>query len=443
MQWRIGQRWRDDSTLISRAQNGDEQAFADVVRRYHTYVYAIVIGIMKDSDDAEEVVQDVFVNAYRGLSLLGDVAKFKNWLAEIARNCARDRLRGQRVDIVSINEVSEHTFQAPDSLDAQLIRDEQTALIRSAMESLSAKDKEIVKGYYLDGASYDELIRTHGLSYKAISVRLSRAKRKLVKRLRHLLTGVCVTPSMTFKQIGAGGLTVMKIGTVSKITVGAAAIIGLGLIGTLHFISSKEDSSPTVEIITSISAPRSDFTRKGTVTAPQPENKPQISAEEMQRIENFFAQLEEVESQNLNVEIDKEDSPPESVNDGFLETSETEVVSETQGKRYFGLTLSEIEAQIPVLEEEIRTNLTQAVELYTDLISTDGTRPIPPNLGAWRDETWAEVKRLFNETANEKIPRYVSYLRIVGEDNPLREGGWLSELMDPLPMGVSYEGSSP
>ena len=433
----------DDTTIISRAQNGDEQAFADVVRRYHTFVYAIVIGIMKDSHDAEEVVQDVFVNAYRGFPQLENAARFKSWLAEIARNCVRDRLRGQRVDIVSINEVSEHTLQAPGSLDAQLIRDEQRALIRSAMASLSAKDKEIVKGYYLDGASYDELIRSHGLSYQAISVRLSRAKRKLDKRLRHLLTGVFVSPSMIFKQIGAGGLTVMKIGTVPKITIGAAAIIGIAFIGTHHFISPKEDSPPSVEIITSTSTPPTDFARKRLVTPPRPANKPQITAEEMQQIEGFFAQLEEADALNLNVEIDKDDSPSESVNSGFLGTSETEVVSETQEIRFFGLTLSEIEAQIPVLEEEIRTNLTQAVELYTDLRSTDGTRPIPPKLGAWRDETWAEVKRLFEEAAYQKIPRYVSYLRIVGEDNPLREGGWLSELMDPLPMGVSYEGSSP
>ena len=303
----------DDTALISRAKNGDEQAFADVVRGYHAFVYAIVIGIMKDSDDAEEVVQDVFVNAYRGLPQLENASKFKGWLAEIARNCARDRLRGQRVDIVSINEVSEHSFQAPGSPDAQLIRDEQRALIRSVMESLSAKDKEIVKGYYLDGASYDELIRTHGLSYKAISVRLSRAKRKLAKRLRHLLTGVCVTPSMTFKQIGTGGLTVMKIGTVPKITVGTAAIIGIAFIGIHQFISSKEDSSPTVEIVTSTpseathSVARTNTNRR-TVTAPRRAKKPQITAAEMEQIENFFAQLDEAGTQQ---------------NAGFAEVAET------------------------------------------------------------------------------------------------------------------------
>ena len=438
----------DDTTLISRAQNGDEQAFSDLVRRYHAFVYAIVLGIMKNSHDAEEVVQDVFVNAYRGLLQLEDAVKFKSWLAEIARNCARDRLRGQRVDTVSINEVSEHTLQSPDALAEQLIRAEQRALIHNAVESLSQKDKEIVQGYYLDGASYDELIRTHKLSYKAISVRLSRAKRKLSKRLRHLLAGVFVSPSITLKQICTGGLTVMKVGTVTKVTVGAAAIIGVAFIGVHHFISSMEDSSPSVEIVASTpshsinSVPRTDATRRA-VAFRRSADSPQISTEEMEQIENFFNQLEEADAQDLNVELAEVASPPETANSGSSETPETEVVSEPQEERIFGLTLSEIEAQIPVLEDEIRTNLTKAVELYTDLRSTDGFRPITREIAEWRDETWAEVKRLFQEVAYNKIPHYVSYLRVAGGENPLREGGWLSELMQPLPMQVSYDGTSP
>ena len=441
----------DDTTLISRARNGDEQAFTDLVGRYHAFVYAIVIGIMKNSHDAEEVAQDVFVNAYRGLPQLKDTAKFKGWLAEIARNCARDWLRKQRVNNIPIDEVDEHTLQTPDSLDAGLIRDEQRAIIRGALESLSEKDREIVQGYYLDGASYDELTRAHGLSYKAISFRLSRAKRKLSKRLRHLLTGVFVSPATTLKQICSGGLTVMKVGTVPKITVSAAAIIGLGVIGTHHFILSKEDSSPSVEIVTSTpsgglhSVARTDSTHKRAVAAPQRANEPQISAAEMAQIERFFAQLEEIDAQDL--EKTEEAFLSEVENEETLDTTETEVVSEPQEERFFGLTLSEIEAQIPVLEEEIRTNLTQAVELYADLVSTDGMAKDSPEIAEeiteWRHETWAEVKRLFEKTAHQKIPRYVSYLRITGGNNPLLEGGWLSELMEPLPMRVSYGGTSP
>ena len=122
--------------------------------------------------DVEEVVQDAFINAYRGLPQLKDTASFSGWLAEIARNCARDRLRKQRLETVPIDEVGAHTLETSDSADAHLIRDEQIELIRRAMKTLSQKDREIARAYYLDGASYDELIRTHGLSYKAISFRL-------------------------------------------------------------------------------------------------------------------------------------------------------------------------------------------------------------------------------------------------------------------------------
>ena len=234
----------NENALISRAQSGDEGAFTELMRAHYAFVYAIVIGIVNNPNDAEEVVQDTYLNAYRGLPQLEDTKRFKGWLARIARNRALNWLREQRIDTVSIDEVSEDILQSTDSLDEQLIRREERELIRRAMETLSEKDREIARSYYLDGASYDELIRAHGLSYKAISFRLSRAKQKLAKRLGHLLTGVFVSPITTLKQIYSGGFTVMKVGTVPKITAGAVVIIVLAFIGTRQFISSKEDSCP-------------------------------------------------------------------------------------------------------------------------------------------------------------------------------------------------------
>ncbi len=206
----------NDKVLISRAQSGDEGAFADLMREYYAFVYAIVIEIVNNPHDAEEVVQDTFLNAYRGLTRYEEQTKFRSWLATIARNRALNWLRGQRMDTVSINEVEERALQIPNTLDDQLIRDEQRELIHRAMDTLSQKDREIAHSYYLDGASYDELIRTHGLSYKAIAFRLSRAKRRLTKRLQYLLTGLSVPPATTLKQIYSGGFTAMKIGTVAN-----------------------------------------------------------------------------------------------------------------------------------------------------------------------------------------------------------------------------------
>ncbi len=298
-----------DDVLISRAQAGDEQAFTDLVKSYHTFVDAIVSGVLDDLGDVEEVVQDAFINAYHGLPQLKDTASFNGWFAEIARNCARDRLRKHRLETVPIDEVGAHTLETSDSADAHLIRDEQIELIRRAMETLSQKDREIARAYYLDGASYNELIRTHGLSYKAISFRLSRAKRTLRKRLRHLLSGVFVPTATTLKKISSGGLTAMKIGTAPKITVGVIVIIALVFIGLRQLLSPEGDSSPSTEVTASTAkkpellVPENDTTRRNVVTAPSRADEQQYSAEEMDQIEDFFAQLEADDAQSNTAEL--------------------------------------------------------------------------------------------------------------------------------------------
>ena len=297
----------NSNELISRAQSGDEQAFADLIQAYYPFVYAIVIGIVSNPLDAEEVVQDTFVNAYRGLARYKEMGKFKSWLAKIARNCAHNRLRKQQIDTVPIDEVNEQISGTEDLPDEQLIRSEQRELIHRAMETLSPKDREIARSYYLDGASYDELIQTHGLSYKAISFRLSRAKRRLAKRLEHLLTGIFVSPATTLKQIYSGGLTVMKIGTAPKITVAAIAIVGLifiGFIGARQLLSSKDNRSTSVEAVaptadtTAQSVAQTGATRQDVPTTPSPEKERPISEKERQQINNFFSQLEESDVQS-------------------------------------------------------------------------------------------------------------------------------------------------
>ena len=293
----------EDDVLISRAQSGDEQAYVDLMRAYHAYVFAIVIGIVDNAHDAEDVVQDAFINAYRGLSQLEDTTKFKSWLAEIARNCARNSMRKRRVDTVPIDEVSADTLRTSESPIAQLIHDEQINLIRRAMETLPEKDREIACGYYLDGASYEELTRTHGLSYKSISFRLSRAKRTLSKRLQYFLAGTFVPPITTLKKISSGGFATMKIGTTPKVAVGIVAIIALAFFGSRQLLSPEKDSLPSVGVTASTpdksaqTTAEIDAIRKNVAGTSLREDKRQISAYEMEQIEGFFAQMDEIDTQ--------------------------------------------------------------------------------------------------------------------------------------------------
>ena len=129
----------NNNTLIYRAQIGDEGAFADLMREYYPFVYTVVIRIVDNPHDVEEVVQDTFLSAYRGLAQLEDSAKFKSWLAEIARNCARQWLRKQRGETISLDEVGEGVLQTEGSPDEQLARQEQRELICRTMEMLPQK----------------------------------------------------------------------------------------------------------------------------------------------------------------------------------------------------------------------------------------------------------------------------------------------------------------
>ena len=308
-----------ENTLIHRAQDGDEGAFAALMRSYHAFVCAIVVGIVHNSHDAEEVVQDTFLSAYRGLEQLEDSAKFKSWLAEIARNRARNWLRKQRGDTISIDEVGEHLLQTEDSPHERLARQEQRELIRRIMETLPQKDREIARAFYLEGASYNELTSTHGLSDKAISFRLSRAKRQLSKRLQYLLTGIFLPPGLTLKKIYSGGLTAMKIGTVPKITVGVAALIALIFIG---YIGIREMNAPTVEERVYLSpweegtsrpqnsyedlVAQIDSTQDTESTDTQPHIASAESTEETELIDDLFVELDETDAAQFATEVEFE-----------------------------------------------------------------------------------------------------------------------------------------
>ena len=293
----------NDNTLIYRAQAGDEGAFTDLMREYYPFVYTIVIRIVDNPHDVEEVVQDTFLSAYRGLTQLENAAKFKSWLAEIARNCARQWIRKRRINTVSLDEVGEGVLQTQDSPDEQLARLEQRELIRRTMETLPQKDREIARAFYLEGASYDELTSTHGLSDKAISFRLFRAKQQLSKRLRYLLTGVFVTPGLTLKKLYTRGLTAMKVGTTPKMTVGGIGLVALIFIG---FIGLRQINAPIVEERVYLSPweegtarPQNNAERLPAATIQNTErwnNLPQIAAMEStagtEPIDDFFGEPE-------------------------------------------------------------------------------------------------------------------------------------------------------
>ena len=402
-----------ENTLIYRAQAGDEGAFTDLMRTYHAYVYAIVIGIMDNSHDAEEVVQDAFLNAYQGLRQLEDTTKFKSWLAEITRNCARQWLRKQRGETVSLDEVSEEMLQTEGSPDERVVQQEQRELIRRTMETLPQKDRDIARAFYLEGASYDELTNAHGLSYNAIALRLFRVKRQLSKRLRYLLTGIFVSPGLTLKKIYSGGLTIMKVGTVPKITVGAAALIAVIFIG---FVGVREIRAPQVEERVYLS-PWEDGTARprnsseglaaqtnSTQDTEVRDNPPQIasaaSAAGMESTDDFLGQPEETDTAQFAIEGESEPDIEQSL------TTDTSTLLDDNGQ-----------SAEDVMNEFVEALRNADFEAIRQLLTADMRRGLPDDseIPIEIREVRHEVDGVVQATAEEEIrqlePEMVEFFR--------------------------------
>ncbi len=396
-----------ENTLIYRAQTGDEAAFADLMREYYAYVYAIVGKIVDNAHDAEEVVQDAFFNAYQGLGQLEDATRFKSWLAEITRNCARQWLRKQRNETVSLDEVNEQTLQTEDSPDEQLTRLEQRELIRRTIETLPQKDRELVRAFYLEGATYDELTNAHGLSYNAVASRLSRAKRQLSKRLQYLLTGIFVSPTMTLKKIYSGGLTAMKVGMAPKITVGVAALIALIFIGFVGirqmrapiveervYLSPWEDGTPRPRNSSKELTAQTNFTQDTESRDNPSQIAPVASAEGTEPVDNSLDQSEEADIAQFMLEAEFEPDSAQSVTTG------TSILLDDEGR-------SAEDVMNAYLEAYKNLNFKAALPLVTGAVREDIESSIPAleNARAEVAEAGPEAKQFTEEILSRTIGR--------------------------------------
>ena len=223
----------------------------------------------------------------------------------------------------------------------------------------------------------------------------------------------------------------------SKLFWGGVLLCGVVILLSIliHNANQPQETIKIYKTVTPERSVKSQPSAKLKAQADEDANEPEIVSDSVDSdAPTDFGNFTPVDTQFSEVEVQTEEST-------LSADVETETGTAPEEERFFGLTLAEIEAKIPVLEEEIHTNLTKAVELYADLTSTDGMGKKSPEIAAWRDETWAEIKRLFHEASRQKIPRYVSYLKVTGGDNPLLPGGWISELTEPLPMQVTYNGT--
>ncbi len=163
-----------DEELVRRAGYGDRGAFGELYKRYALMVHAILIARVPPSD-AEDLVQDVFMQAMRNLSLLRMPGAFRGWLGSIARNRAMDFHRGARPDC----ELAPASAAGPATQDAH--HDALVAL--DAIRKLPEAYRETLIMRLVEGMTGPEIAERTGMRHDSVRVNLTRGMKMLRERL--------------------------------------------------------------------------------------------------------------------------------------------------------------------------------------------------------------------------------------------------------------------
>jgi RNA polymerase sigma-70 factor, ECF subfamily len=190
-----------DGSLVRRfIDDGDEDAFAEITTRYREKMYAVAFALLKNHADAEEIAQDTFIRAHRGLANFRGDSALSTWLHRIALNLSRNRywyfFRRRRHATRSfdcpLSDENSATFASlvasptPTPLE-EATTSEFSTLIAECMDRLGPGHRDILTRRNVLNCTYDEIAQAFGISIGTVKSRIARAR----VNLRILLARAC------------------------------------------------------------------------------------------------------------------------------------------------------------------------------------------------------------------------------------------------------------
>ncbi|MDF2692809.1 MAG: ECF-family polymerase sigma factor [Labilithrix sp.] len=185
----------EDRGLIARAQQGDVAAFRQLVERHQRRAFAIALSLVRDENDARELVQDAFLRVYKGLNNFQGGSSFFTWLYRIITNLSIDLIRKPGRQLADIDE---SRFESDESQEAEfpllsrvdgsdpldvVRRREIAGRLQAALDALPPYHRGVIVMREIEGLSYEEMATAMGVSKGTIMSRLFHARQKLQKAL--------------------------------------------------------------------------------------------------------------------------------------------------------------------------------------------------------------------------------------------------------------------
>jgi len=177
---------QSETQLINRILEGDVRDYAVLVDCYKHLAFTIAYRLLNNREDAEEVVQDAFVKAYRNLSSFRQDSRFSTWLFRIVYNTAISKKRLKKTVFQSIDEMP-FLKEPSDKPEQEDDYDENRGLmLAKAMQKLPEEERVIISLYYIHESSVEEIHDITGLTKSNVKIKLFRARKKLQELVGHI-----------------------------------------------------------------------------------------------------------------------------------------------------------------------------------------------------------------------------------------------------------------
>ena len=173
----------DERALVERCRAGEDAAFGELVDRYKNLVYAMVGRMVPDRAVADDLAQEVFLKAYRGLPYFRGDARLSTWIYRIVANLCLEARNRRPADLPIDNDREGGQSREPGGPDAAFADLELRDRLEKAIAQLPDNYRMLIAAHYLEGVQYEALAEALDIPLGTVKTHLYRAKR----RLRELL----------------------------------------------------------------------------------------------------------------------------------------------------------------------------------------------------------------------------------------------------------------
>lgn len=178
-----------DEYYIREILKGDSGSFSQIVEKYSHLAFSLSMKILNQQEDAEEAAQDAFIKAYNSLSSFQSSSTFKTWFFRIVYNTSISRLRTRKNIEVKFDDVKISDSEIYDTENAvgQLNKQDRQKYLQAGLERLEPDEQALLKMYYYDDFSMDEISAITSLTLSNVKVKIYRSRKKLLQELKFVL----------------------------------------------------------------------------------------------------------------------------------------------------------------------------------------------------------------------------------------------------------------